>query len=787
LLLLILFFATQPVIAQQCDNIVSGVSDSFVSSITIASTGQPIVNGSTIKVGTNLRFDVVATAYGQCDVRAMSGSPATCSVYATYERTVNHVEASVDIDGGGNGYSGTFSVGTFFGKNPNGTTAFLHVLDSSSPDTTGSDYFSPGWPGRYEFHLKAIYNQTACMIEPHTSETQTYVLFVTDGADPDLGNQSCPANIAKPDPNRGKPVNVTNGNMWLKQTDYRLSGLGADVDITRTYNSKMQRAGVFGYGWTSVFDESITQFGNMLLKLTLPDGQIVYFGRDTAGGVLTPRQPLDFHGQIVQGADGSYALAFKDGRVHRFDSSGKIISLADRNNNQTTITYDSGGAKPVSITDPGGRTLNLTYDSFGYVSTISDSLGTVATYTHGSWGRLLAVDYPDGSGYTFTDLWLSANTNVVTTVKDVLGNILEHHDYDSQGRATTSEVQGGVEKYTLTYTSATETDVTDALGHVTKYFFDTSKGRNLVTRIEGLCGCGGGSGSSQVTAWAYDDNLNLITKTDALGHATTYTYDAAGNPLTVTDATGTVTYTYNGFGEVLTRTDQMNGVTTMTYDANGNLLTVKNALNKTTTFTPDSHGLITEIKDPLNHETAFEYDVAGNLKKRTDAANNHTDFVYDARGRLISVTDPLNHTTSFEYDLAGKLKKITRPDNLAISYTYDLGGRRTKITDARGKETTFGYDGANRLTSVTDPLGHAVTYGYDLMSNRTSVTDALGHTTDYQYDDFNRLMKVIYPPATSGATRLEETTEYDAAGNVRRSKPPQEGDRRRAGRNAIRV
>ena len=37
--------------------------------------------------------------------------------------------------------------------------------------------------------------------------------------------------------------------------------------------------------------------------------------------------------------------------------------------------------------------------------------------------------------------------------------------------------------------------------------------------------------------------------------------------LTETDPSGTITYTYNGFGEVLTSRDQMNGVTTNTYDA----------------------------------------------------------------------------------------------------------------------------------------------------------------------------------------------------------------------------
>ena len=148
----------------------------------------------------------------------------------------------------------------------------------------------------------------------------------------------------------------------------------------------------------------------------------------------------------------------------------------------------------------------------------------------------------------------------VTSVTDALGNVVEAHTYDSQGRALTSEKQGGVEHYSLSYVSDTETDVTDALSHVTKYTFDTSNGRNVVTRVEGLCSCGGSG--SQVQTWTYDNQLNVTAKTDALNHTASYTYDGNGNRLTETDAVGTVTYTYNGFAEVLTRTDQLSGVTT---------------------------------------------------------------------------------------------------------------------------------------------------------------------------------------------------------------------------------
>jgi YD repeat-containing protein len=95
------------------------------------------------------------------------------------------------------------------------------------------------------------------------------------------------------------------------------------------------------------------------------------------------------------------------------------------------------------------------------------------------------------------------------------------------------------------------------------------------------------------------------------------------------------------------------------------------------------------------------------------------------------------------------------------------------VTNERGYPTNYAYDSAYRLTTVTDALSHATSYGYDSISNLTSMTDALSRTTNYEYDDFNRLKKTIYPPATTGATRLFETLAYDAAGNVTgRTTPP---------------
>jgi RHS repeat-associated protein len=625
---------------------------------------------------------------------------------------------------------------------------------------------------------------TYTYIDPQLTPNQTRQYYVTANRttrsrpsnivstafyqDQNQGNTTC--NLSK-----GEPVNLSNGNMYINQTDYGLRGSIESIDVRRTYNSSAQFSGLFGGGWSSIFDENIILINEYSLRMMMSDGRAVYFGRTDTSQPFTP-STAGFYGQIVRNADLTFTLTLKDGRTQKFSSGGRLLWMKDRNGNQTTLNYDISGIL-TGITDVFGRTLTVTVTN-GLITQINDSIGAVTYEYYNGTSRLKTVIYSDGSKYQFE--YNAANK--LTFVRDSLNNILEKHDYDpNTGWATTSEKQGGVEKYTFDYAHTNDqtnpyTTVTDANQKVSKLYLDKSRGRNVVIKTEGVCSCGGSG--SEITTFEYDTQLNLMKKVDALNREMTYTYDPNGNRLTQTEKVGTNdlgtdTFTYNSFGQVLTWTDKMSGVTTNTYDASGNLKTTTDALGKVTTVAypaTNNKGLPDSVKDARNNVTKFKWFPASGLLQEVEDANlKKTTYTYDARGRTKTVTNALGYVTTYNYfdDTQRKVEMIY-PNLDKITYKYDVRRLLESMTDERGKVTNYTFDNAYRLTKITDPLLHTREYDYDLMSNLKLTKDGLGNQTDYNYDDFNRLREIKYPLAeVTAAARLTETFTYDPTGRIK--------------------
>lgn len=571
-------------------------------------------------------------------------------------------------------------------------------------------------------------------------------------SDPDLGRcGDCNATA-------GLPINLTNGNVWVQQSDYSLPGLAGGIEIARTWNSKweisspLEVSGMFGRGWRSTYEERLVT--GTVLKYWRADGSLWQFLYDSVSQTYTLIAPT--HERATLAFDSGttlFTLTFADGTKKQFNNAGYLTALIDRNGNQTTIAYD-GSNRIAQITDAAGRTLTFNYPgSSRQVQTMQGPSGTVATYAFDSGFRLTQVTYADGSFLAFS---YDAN-HMLLDVKDTNAKILEAHAYDGSRRGLSSQRANGVQNVTVAYTSSTSTRVTDSLSNVTDYTFEQDGARNWITQINGPgCSACGGRGNATFT---YDPLGRRTRSTDALGRNTDYAYDAFNNLASRSvqldpQTTLTWSYTYNSLGQVLTATDPLGNVTTNNYDPNGNLLSITTpspdgvAAGSTTSFTYDAKGQLTRVTDPRGNQTNIAYTTAGLVQTITDAMSNVTTYAYDTLNRLTTLTPPSAFTTGsfgFSYDALSRRTQMTRPNNVTTDYTYDNLSRLLSVLHKLSGGT---IDGAS--------------YTVDAVGNRTAKANLLpsGPVENYTYDAIYQLAQVVQ----NGSTTTESYT-YDPAGN----------------------
>jgi YD repeat-containing protein len=253
-----------------------------------------------------------------------------------------------------------------------------------------------------------------------------------------------------------RPVNYSTGIKSETTTDIIFGGARGGLALIRYYtsdNSALNFNGRFGRGVHDNFDVTLT--GSWAVggsgRVIMPDeqtGRLFNYVRTENDGtrVFTTTSTLSQLGDVVRRLiDGTFEYRYLDGSMMRFDSGGRMSALIDRNGNTTTLTYT--GSRLTSITDPVGRSITLAYNASGLVSTATNPIGKVWSYTYGTFGFasgfLATVTDPLGNttNYSYTNARL-------TSVTDSRGNVVKTITYDSNGRVIKQQfADGGFETY----------------------------------------------------------------------------------------------------------------------------------------------------------------------------------------------------------------------------------------------------------------------------------------------------------------------------------------------------
>jgi len=456
---------------------------------------------------------------------------------------------------------------------------------------------------------------------------------------------------------------------------------------------------------------------------------------------------------LAKDANG-FTLTGREGTVYRYNTGGQLLAITDRNGNSQSFSYT--GNNLASVSDPAGRTVNLTYDSSNRLASVADPLGNSYSFAVGA--SLATVTQPDSGSWQYR---YDANSFMLGKI-DPLGNSTSY-SYDDQQRVIGSTDPEGKTR-SISYPQGTETvkttTFTEKDGNAWSYSYDTQQGY-LLARTDPQSG---------TTSYQYDANGNRTATTNPDGTSTSSLYDTLGNLLSSTDAAGNSTsYSYNSFGQTTSITDPQGGITRYSYDDRGNLISLTDPAGAATSYEYDSKGNMTRLTDAAGQSTSFGYDTAGNMTSVSDASGATTSYSYDAAGNVTVITDARGGVTSFSYDSRGRLIKTVNPQGNATSYSYDKNGNKLSATDANGTTTRYEYNSRNQLIKTTDALGNSTVYAYGGNScpscgggvdKLTALTDANNNVTRYDYDSLGRLMKEADP--------LGKITSYnhDAKGNL---------------------
>ncbi len=483
-------------------------------------------------------------------------------------------------------------------------------------------------------------------------------------------------------------------------------------------------------GWTCtgtwlVSNEAWDSVNNLATEID-PRGNRADYLYDPAGNTIAVGAPLNATSQGT----------FRPTKIFDYDTNNNLVAYCDETEAHAAGADWVGPYPTVMANDSlcrtyGGAThwtetfVYPSYEPYGELASMTTPLGYTRTYSYAA-GQQAGNDYglPTSIvGATFTQADGTSVTPAQTFWYDAAGNI--RCSSDGQGTSVMSY---------------------DALGRATSVADPDDSSANGSS----LCGKSTGQPgwNTQSTSTYFPNGAPQSSQTPAeraAGVATTFTYDADGNPTTETShlgcasgsacTAGITTKWYDGADRLIevglphapsdyyaspwpTRYfyDLSGGGSVSfggtAFRAYGNLFKTQEWVPATGASSPAWQDLRGSGFDGLSRAVAkYGFSPSSNSTVRT------TTMVFDATtatsGLLSSMTDPLSETTTYGYDAAGKTVSVQFTGDGGItpnkSFAYDAAGRQTNEYGAVFGTKTIRYDADGRAVEVDEPTTGSVT------------------------------------------------------------------------------
>lgn len=514
----------------------------------------------------------------------------------------------------------------------------------------------------------------------------------------------------------GAVVNTKDSAYSDTSTDLVVPGVGYDLRVLRSYNSRSLFSGIFGFGMCSDFETKLEVTPESYYQVTECGGgmQITYTPKkadpdkveDTIKRILSEvksRNPnmtekyladlkkdlaentllrdelgrqLKLKGKVEAGAvfyaDGrenetvvfknnEYVRNLSDGTYQKFNQQGQLVAMYDRNGNFLKLEWQNDML--TSVTDNNGRKLNFKYNpSSKKAIEVVGPNGLKATYAYKGEDLIQVVNaWKNTFKYSYDEL--HNMTRVEFPDKSYKAMT---YNTDRDWITSFRNRKGCMESYSI------DPDPEDPTDHYT-------------TNVTKKCG-------SEVTnqstfEYWHKKRLNGIGKflyrirSEVNGDLTDITFhEVFGKPITLTRNKDTVFYTYYDDGLIRSKKEK---IRVLEYE-------YKNSCRKVSAvdikYFEEKGKKEKDASAPKNVRTAFNYEEQKcNLISARNSDGMFVKLEYDTRGRIAKIEDQSKKIVTIKYEERfGKPTLVNRPGLGSIKVSYKSDGEINKVESKEG-------------------------------------------------------------------------------------------------------
>jgi len=540
------------------------------------------------------------------------------------------------------------------------------------------------------------------------------------------------------------PVFIHNGEVYHRITDLNIPGKGLDLTFERIYRSRSYFKGELGWQWTHNFAENLMQSQKGIVWIRA-DGLKVVF--DKVDGRYQCKQ-CDC--ELIKNKHG-FLLKKRNGIRKLFHHNGRLISIADRYNNQMTLTYDMRGLVS-KINDTYNRELNIHRHDDGLIHTITDFSGRQIVYEYNESSELIAVHSRTETGqgmqlssrYGYEQKKISKHSgHLINRIMDAAGHVFLENRYDDQGRIR-QQRYGSQSWKTIYYDGPMHRYIVFEDGR--EHHFQVNSNGHIVDEF-----------------WMADEKMH--------GHHT-YVYDEFGHQLShCYPSQRCIQYAYNGDSQpekirILPKSKQDIFELHLDYEPHyGRLLSVDLPGQRSwtyhykNTFPYDLNFVESCYQGDCRRIASMTLNTCGQLTEIENALFGKTQIKYKA----VSIPDSTYSMPSHEYACGDvhTVDKVNANYTQSTIYDYSIIGNIRHITKNNGNQMRLFMNDNNRIVIEKQNDQQALEYLLDGNQNISGMryVGQKQHLADFKYNELDQIINQVYYPNSTDQIEYEYT--YD--------------------------